>query len=113
MKRIIYLFLIACISFVFSTELHAQYNWEHFGPEGVGSKTRSLIFDADGNLLAGSSGGGLWKSVNEGLSWFKVESFTGNPNITSMLRDGNTIYVATGETEFSSLYIDRPNAQKI
>ncbi len=100
MKRIIYFFLTACISFVFSTELHAQYTWEHFGPEGLGSKTRSIIFDADGNLLAGSSGGGLWKSENEGLSWFKVESYTGNPNITSMVREGNTIYISTGETAF-------------
>jgi photosystem II stability/assembly factor-like uncharacterized protein len=100
MNRIIYLFLTACVTFVFSTSLHAQYTWEHFGPEGYGSKTRSIIFDADGNLLAGSSGGGLWKSVNEGLSWFKVESYTGNPNITSMVRDGSTIYISTGETAF-------------
>lgn len=111
MKRIIY-FLIACVTFVFSTELHAQYNWEHFGPEGFGSKTRTILFDAEGNLLAGSSGGGLWKSVNEGLSWFKVESYTGNPNITSMVRDGNTIYIATGETVFKPYILVDQNPQR-
>lgn len=112
MKRIIYFFLIACVTFVFSTELHAQYNWDHFGPEGFGSKTRTILFDAEGNLLAGSAGGGLWKSVNEGLSWFKVESYNGNPNITSMVRNGNTIYIATGETEFAPYILVDQNPRK-
>ncbi len=100
MKRFVYPFIAIIICLFCSAQVLAQYNWQHFGPEGLGEKTRTILFDANGDLLAGSSGGGLWKSVNEGLSWFKVQSYTGNPTITYMVRSGSTIYVATGETSF-------------
>jgi hypothetical protein len=110
MKRIIYPFFAALFVLAFSAEVTAQLNWQHFGPDGIGSKTRSIIFDADGNLLAGSSGGGVWKSVNEGLSWSKLQSYQGNPTVTGMIRNGNTIYVATGETSFLPYeLVDQPS----
>ncbi|MEO0469940.1 MAG: T9SS type A sorting domain-containing protein [Bacteroidota bacterium] len=84
-----------------------NYVWSNLGPDNTGSTTRALAFDGNGNLLAGSQGGGLWISRNEGISWEPVDSYDrdgGNPNITSIAVDGNTIYVATGATKFTLSY---------
>lgn len=79
--------------------LLAQYSWSNLGPDNLGSKTRALAFDANGRLLAGSEGGGLWTSADQGLSWQRVSTYNGNPNITSISVDGSNIYVATGATQ--------------
>ncbi|MDX2245582.1 MAG: T9SS type A sorting domain-containing protein [Bacteroidia bacterium] len=90
--------------------LHAQYAWRNLGPDNSGSRTRALAFDNSGNLLAGSQGGGLWISRNSGVSWDRVSSYTGNPNITSIAVDGNNIYVATGATAYElSYFVTRLN----
>lgn len=83
-------------------------NWKNAGPDNLGSKTRALAFDANGHLLAGSAGGGLWKSEDEGLSWKRVDSYANqncNPNITAISVKGNEIYVATGEVSFLTSYL--------
>ena len=102
MKRLILSNLICIVVTVwaFSTA-SAQYNWRSLGPDNLGSKTRTLAFTANGQLLAGSEGGGLWASQDKGLSWQKVEGYTGNPNITSIAVDGNRIMVGTGAVSFS------------
>ncbi len=85
----------------------AQNLWENLGPDNLGNITRALAFDNDGNLLAGSQGGGLWRSTNQGDSWQPVSSYGSNgenPNITSIAVSGNTIYVATGATAFDPSY---------
>ncbi|MEO1449617.1 MAG: hypothetical protein AAFV07_08800, partial [Bacteroidota bacterium] len=103
MKHIYRLFI--CVLAVSSIQpALAQYEWNNAGPDNIGSLTRALAFDGEGNLLAGSQGGGLWKSSNEGQSWSRVAGYdeaNGNPNITSIAVDGSTIYVATGATKFS------------
>lgn len=101
-------FLYALILFVLGTwapNISAQYSWKNLGPDNLGSKTRALAFNSNGNLLAGSEGGGLWISDNEGLSWKRLPTYNGNPNITSIAVNGSNIYVATGATQlFRSPY---------
>jgi hypothetical protein len=80
--------------------LLAQFSWRALGPDNLGSTTRSIVFDANGNLIAGSESGGLWRSDNLGVSWTRLESYSGNPNVTSIAVSGNTLYVATGATQF-------------
>ncbi|MDX2282521.1 MAG: hypothetical protein NW241_00105 [Bacteroidia bacterium] len=102
----LYAWLTAFTIFFFSTS-SAQYNWENIGPDNLGSPTRALAFDAQGNLLAGSQGGGLWRSTTRGESWQRVLSYDAagaNPNITSIAVSGSTIYVATGAAEFTRPY---------
>ncbi len=81
----------------------AQYTWENHGPDNIGSATRALAFFDDGNgLLAGSQGGSLWRSTSQGQTWERVASYTGNPHISSIEVEGNTIYVGTGTARFRS-----------
>lgn len=97
MKRLIYSLILAWALGL--PALIAQYNWKHAGPLSRGHVTRSLIFDANKNLLAAVSGGGIWKSSDEGYSWEKLPGYTGSPSVTSLIRNGNTIYAATGDVE--------------
>ncbi len=102
MKRLILSNLICIVVTVWAiTTASAQYNWRSLGPDNLGSKTRTLAFTANGQLLAGSEGGGLWASQDKGLSWQRVEGYTGNPNITSIAVDGDRILVGTGAVSFS------------
>lgn len=97
----IYRFIISVFAVSSMSPLFAQYEWTNAGPDNIASTTRALAFDGNGNLLAGSQGGGLWISSNRGQSWAPVAGYNGNPNITSIAVDGSTIYVATGATKFT------------
>lgn len=93
--------------------------WIERGPNNVGGRTR--VFGADvsnpNNLVAGSVGGGLWKSVDDGASWVPTSSPGQIHNTTCIAQDKrpgstNTWYVGTGElrgstnndTRWGSLY---------
>lgn len=104
MMRNIYNVLVLTFISLLGINSYAQYAWENQGPDNLGSRTRALAFDNSGNLLAGSQGGGLWISRNNGNSWSRVDSYNGNPNITSIAVDGSNIYVATGATAFELSY---------
>jgi ligand-binding sensor domain-containing protein len=85
-----------------------KFTWTNLGPDNLGNITRTLAIDGQGNLLAGSQGGGLWISANQGVSWNRVTSYDqggGNPNISSIAVDGNDIYVGTGGTSFRPAYL--------
>jgi hypothetical protein len=74
--------------------------WEEFGPDNLGGRTRSLIFDKDNPsiMFMGSVSGGIYKSVNAGRSWNEVNDQMSNLSIVSLEQglDG-TIYAGTGE----------------
>jgi hypothetical protein len=109
MRKVFYAITVFSSLLLFTVQAQNKYSWTHTGPDNMGSKTRALTFTSEGDLLAGSASGGLWKSTNEGNSWVKVKGYTGNPNITSIVADGNTLMVATGETEFVSGWFHDPN----
>lgn len=74
--------------------------WEELGPENIGGRTRAIMFDNQnpGTLFAGAVSGGLFKSVNKGNSWQRVDGIGDNLAIVSLAQapDG-TIYYGTGE----------------
>lgn len=80
--------------------------WGEVGPNNVGNHTRAMAVDGDGNVFAGSVGGGLWKSTNGGTTWFPVRdaatnvAIAENLAISSIAIDGSNIYVGTGELIF-------------
>lgn len=81
------------------------FSWEHLGPNHVGGRIRSLLFLDNNTLLAGSVGGGIWRSTNLGGSWIPVDDFLPTLSISSLTRDaqnGNRIYAGTGERPFGS-----------
>lgn len=84
------------------TSLKQQNNltWTPLGPDNFGGKTKGIIYDSRDpqkiTLLAGSTGGGIWKTVNEGITWQPVSSQ--NLNVSCMVQAPNgDIYVGTGD----------------
>lgn len=78
-------------------------SWEDVGPNNFGGRTRALVINpADGSLWAGSPGGGLWKSTNQGATWSKVSGFNENLTVSTILFANNKIYVGTGELAFNT-----------
>ena len=78
-----------------------ELDWTSLGPDNYGSLTRGIIYDnndATGNTIyIGTMGGGIFKSVNGGITWQTVDSET-NLMVTSMAQAVNgTIYIGTGD----------------
>ncbi len=85
--------------------------WEEVGPSNVGGRVRALIFDnqdaTNNTMYAGGVQGGLWISVNAGLTWTQVP-LAGNIAISSMCQTPNgDIYVGTGEGLSQAGYTNR------
>ncbi|HKQ56415.1 MAG TPA: T9SS type A sorting domain-containing protein [Candidatus Eisenbacteria bacterium] len=94
--------------------------WIERGPNNVGGRTRAFAIDVASSttLLAGSVGGGIWKTVNDGASWSlrtAPAQIHGTTCIAQDKRAGktNVWYVGTGEirgsttnqTRWGSLYL--------
>ncbi len=76
--------------------------WTELGPDNYGGRTRSLLIDnrdATGKtVFAASVSGGIWKTVNGGQTWDRVNGFDENPNVVCMVQSSNgDIYAGTGE----------------
>ena len=90
------------------------------GPDNVGGRTRGIaIHPNDDNVMyAGSVSGGLFKTVNGGSNWIRVQEFdntmvnsaggVGSLGISSIAfsANGNMLYVATGGSIFGEGLID-------
>ncbi len=75
-------------------------NWTNLGPDNFGGQVKAILFDNragnEGTILIGASGGGIWKSVNNGITWSRVS--TNNMMVSSMVQAANgDIYVGTGD----------------
>lgn len=74
--------------------------WEAVGPDNFGGRTRAILYDKtqEGTIWIGGVSGGLFKSVDRGRTWNRVQSYTGFGPIASLAQDdlGN-LYVGTGE----------------
>jgi photosystem II stability/assembly factor-like uncharacterized protein len=80
-------------------------DWKEVGPGNVSGRSRSLIIDPDdktGNTwIAGSVGGGIWKTSDAGNSWTNLTPDLPALSITCMaISESNTqiIYAGTGES---------------
>jgi len=82
----------------------STYTWSEVGPSDVGGRTRALAIDQRNSniIIAGGVSGGIWKSIDKGLSW----SFKSQPSelqsITWICQDPrtghqNTWYYSSGE----------------
>ncbi len=87
-----------------AAKLKSTYSvdWTTMGPDNFAGRTRSILFDntdADGNtLFAGSVSGGIWKTVNAGLTWNKTNGGANNLNVSCMVQNSDgVIFVGTGE----------------
>lgn len=81
-----------------------QLDWIERGPGNVGGRTRGMIVDArdttHATWLAGSAGGGIWKTTDAGENWTLVTEELPNVATTTLAvsaADPNIIYAGTGE----------------
>jgi hypothetical protein len=81
--------------------------WSERGPNNIGGRTRSLLFDLNdathNTVFAGSVGGGLWKCTNITAvtpTWTPVNDQFGNLAVTTIAQNATTpqtMYFGTGE----------------
>ena len=76
-----------------------ELNWASLGPDNYGSLTRGVIYDnqdaTSKTLYIGTMGGGIFKSVNGGITWKTVGT---NLMVSCMAQtEDGTIYVGTGD----------------
>ncbi len=74
--------------------------WEEMGPDNIGGRTRAILYDRNnpGVVFAGGVSGGLWKSVNYGESWTKVDGGFGTLTVSCLVQAINgDLYLGTGE----------------
>lgn len=76
--------------------------WEWIGPGNIGGRTRGIAIDpADASRLwTASAGGGVWRTVDGGVSWAPVDDFLLNLACTCIAIDPSDpaqMYVGTGE----------------
>ncbi len=76
--------------------------WKQMGPDNFGGRTRAILCladDATTLVYAAGVTGGIWKSVNLGTTWHKVNIGGENLNVSCMVKTSNNhILVGTGET---------------
>ncbi len=80
------------------------------GPWNVGGRTRAVVIDKTNEniLLAASTMGGFWRSINAGVSWSNCIDSAQTSNITCLAQDTrtgktNTWYAGTGELYGASI----------
>jgi len=81
-----------------------QLPWVERGPGNVGGRTRGLVIDLNdptGNtLLAGSVGGGIWRSTDAGNNWRPLTDDVPRLSVTSIAQSPSNpdiFYAGTGE----------------
>lgn len=90
----------------FSTPALAE--WTPVGPGNIGGRTRTLVIHPDrpDTMYAGGVSGGVWKTIDGGLSWLPMADQLANLAVNSMAMrpdDPETLYVGTGEGHFREL----------
>jgi len=85
-----------------SQRAESQLKWSQLGPDNFGGRTRDIIFDNKSEnstvLYAAGVSGGIWKSINTGITWTKVNQASYNLNVSCMEQDADgVIYAGTGE----------------
>ncbi len=99
MRRSTLMFAIAMVLLLVgkSFSMAQSLAWEEIGPNNTGNHVRAMAVSANGTVWAGSVGGGLWKSTDQGSSWNLVSSLSENLAVSCISIDGSNIYVGTGE----------------
>ena len=84
------------------------------GPGNIGGRTRAIIVDPDdvtkNTWFAGSASGGIWKTVDAGMTWFNLTPNLPNLSTNALAMSAsnhNVIYAGTGEIFASNLMFVR------
>jgi hypothetical protein len=84
--------------------LQSLFDWQSMGPINVCGRVQSIGIDVlnENNMLAGAASGGVWRSIDAGLSWVKVTLPNDEQSISAIVQDTrpgkeSTWYYSTGE----------------
>ena len=85
-----------------SSSAFKDLQWQTMGPKFAGGRIESIDAPRDDQktIYAGVGAGGIWKTVNGGLTWkpiFNRESTFAIGDLTVAPSDAKTIWVGTGE----------------
>ena len=79
-------------------------SWKARGPYNVGGRTRALAIDVTNEdiILAGGVSGGMWRTDDGGLSWYKTTGTNENQSVSYVVQDTregftNVWYYSSGE----------------
>lgn len=80
--------------------------WTQLGPTNIAGRVRSVVIDHTNSsiLYTGSVSGGVWKSTNEGQTWFALKDNMENLAVASLVMDPSNnqiLYAGTGEGFFN------------
>ncbi|MUP44668.1 glycosyl hydrolase [Gramella sp. BOM4] len=83
-------------------DIFNEYGWRNIGPfRGGRSVAVSGVVGRPGTYYMGSTGGGVWKTTNDGQSWSNISDGFFNTGTIGAIgvseSDPNVIYVGTGE----------------
>ncbi|HSP86686.1 MAG TPA: hypothetical protein VLN45_01020, partial [Ignavibacteriaceae bacterium] len=85
----------------------AALSWTQLGPGNIGGRIRSIkVHPNDPNTVyIGSVGGGVWKTIDGGLSWVPLKDDMENLAVCALAIDPdnpNIVYAGTGEGFFNT-----------
>lgn len=86
--------------------LNGGAGWIELGPDNIGGRTRAILIDPvdPDHLYAAGVGGGVWRSLDGGLSWAPTDDLMGNLAVCTLAMDPTdrlTILAGTGEGFFN------------
>ena len=94
--------MIAALKADQTAQRGGDYVWDYAGPDNFGGMTRAIIYNADGTVLIGTMGGGIYKTTNGGVTFGRV--YDVNYPISCMVKDSNgVIFIGTGDGRGASL----------
>lgn len=70
--------------------------WNAMGPDNIGGRTRAIVAVTENVLYTGGVSGGLYKSVNAGDNWVRINSFPEAMVASIGLAGNGDLYVGTG-----------------
>ncbi|MGH7969862.1 MAG: hypothetical protein ACREIC_14150, partial [Limisphaerales bacterium] len=81
--------------------------WTWLGPGNIGGRVRALVMHPTltNVFWCGGVDGGIWKSTNNGVSWYPLNDFMANLAVSCMVMDptnSNTLYAGTGEAMYNA-----------
>jgi len=80
-------------------------SWQDIGPGNIGGRTRTLVIDPTQptTMYAAGVNGGVWKSLDAGVTWAPLDDFLPNLAVSALTVDPsnpNILYAGTGEGVF-------------
>src|SRR6185436_8514863 len=98
------LILSLCPSFIFFlltlSSLNAIAQWTQTGgPPGMSVNT---FYQKGGNLFAGTSAKGVFKSTDHGITWTAANNGIENSDVFSLISDATYLYAGTNDGPYRS-----------